>query len=241
MTNTDITELKNLLNGAKSMQDLHTKTVNEAKKKIAEIRKFAIDAINDYNDVCNTLVNLINEYHILFPNPYIYNDKNNDCYLSSFNTCMKEYTYTSGTFFLYTDNFTSGISVHCTNINGVVTPNGYSGSNKIIDASNWIADKVSLADEKYCESCKNDLIKDTFTVKGLNGKYNYTVENLNKYHWDLNGWLSIKEKAEKTRIRTTMLVEYFKKCIKYHTKKIAEEVNTVEKRSIVQDYIKVEF
>lgn len=242
MNKTDIVDIMNLLDGAMNMKKTYEATIEDTKKKVEAIRQFAIDALEDYNDVCHNLTDMLNHYRALYETPCIYPDTSlfENCY-GCFNHLNKGYTYTDGIFYLNNKDCSRSIGVFCNNIVGHMTPNGYSGENRVESYKDWVATNVSIADDTVSKMCKDDLITGFFTVKDSNKKEHYTTESLKKYNWSLEGWLEIKRRAELTRKRTKEIVRLFKESIVYRTEIIKKDTNHLEKEAVVSTYVKVTF
>jgi len=245
MTKADEMNLSNLMENVRKMENATKNNNNEA--EIAKIRQYCIDAVRDYNETNKKITDLINANRDLWKNPYI--KGSNDGFVDGKPYHLGEhdfwhshcpFTFNKGKFpladFMY---------VCVGNISGNKQRTGYCGhfEDHDIISKDWVAESVCLSD---CEQFwSNDLIADTFEVKNTDGtttrNNHYTEENLKKYNWTIEGWTSMKEKADRTRKRTENLVREFKKALEKRISESTEKLNKLTTSSETSVYIKVQF
>ncbi len=241
MTSAEEQDIKNLIEGARNMKELYQKTNQRGNAEIEAIRTFAIEAVKDYNETAKTLVSLINSAHDLFPEPFVRGtedySKHHHCVLSPL---KEEYEYTTGTFDIYHEKYSPALCVFVKNIKGRKVF-GYCGSadDKPIESKDWVATGVALTEVEKT-GCKGDLIDETFNSAEGERNLHYTEENLKRFNWSIDGWVSIKKMAEKTRKRTQAMVDYFKKSLQYHAEINKEKMNNLSSAS-AGIYVKVSF
>lgn len=243
MNSTDLVELNSLVNKAKDMKNLVKQTEEDSAKKL-EIRKYAIDALKDYEDVCNTLVGIINNAREIF-NPKFEGKRNMEFHINKqHNLPTHDYTFNTGYFSLHENGYSGNyiITVECENVNGEIIKTFGGCEEKLGDTSGWKAIGISIRDnfsEFSDKKFKPDLLTAYFNA--LPHKYTlpYTEENLMKYNWNLDGWFVIKEHADNLRARTEKLVEVFKSVVKDITDEYASRVRYVEEKAKPTEYVKV--
>lgn len=234
MNSTDLVELNALANKAKEMYKLVKQTEEESAKR-NEIWKFAIDSLKDYEDVCHTLVDIINNTREIFT-PVFKGTKEKIDYNRVF-TDGEEHPFATGSFEINDGKYCDGkycLTIECENVKGRHIYNNFGYCREFLeDTSEWKAVGMSIRyiGGCYAEDFKSDLLTEKYTEE--------RIANLAKIECPIDGVLRIKGFADNLRVRTEKIVDMFKATVKNITNDYKKRLQYIEDKSKPTEYVKV--
>lgn len=251
MTKAEEMTFSNLLENLDKVEKTYEESKNS--EEANKIRQFAIDALTDYYDTEKKICALINKYRHLFGKdgvPYIkpsYHGKVNgkDFYWDRVHYPDGTFVFDKGVFSLEgagDHKFTDILEVEVTGISG--TRSGYEGGTiNFTSNKDWVPVSITLYKSRghYADhyEWEDDLFESEFRdTKGVSR--HYTIDNLKNFTWSIDGWLTIKRLAEKTRLRTQELVTRFKRTLEGRIAERTKNLSSLENKSN-ESYVKVSF